>query len=74
MADKITLDAAHDLMDKWEAEAAAATAATDAQKAKIKKKEQVKDLLKEGAKQGLGGLGLGAQRQLKGLGEEDFER
>ena len=38
---------------------------------KAKQREKVKDALKAGAKQGHGGLGLGAQRQLKVLDEEN---
>jgi hypothetical protein len=62
MADeKLTLDEALALMDKHEADAAEAT---DAEKAKIKKKEKVKDLLKEGAKQGRGGFNSNSKRLL----------
>jgi hypothetical protein len=67
---KLTLDEALALMDKHAEEDA--VVAADKEKKKIKKKEEVKDLIKEGAKQGLGGLGLGAQRQLKALEEEGY--
>ena len=60
-ARKLTLEEALALMDKHEADS---TAASDAKKAEIKKKEKVKDLLKEGAKQGRGGLGSNTQRLL----------
>jgi hypothetical protein len=59
---KLTLDEALALLDKHEADAASAT---DAEKAKIKKKEKVKDLLKEGAKQGRGGLNRNQRRLLE---------
>lgn len=58
---KLTLDEALALLDKHKADA---TAATDAEKAKLKKKEKVKDLLKEGAKQGRGGLNINQRRLL----------
>ncbi len=62
MADKIlTLDEALALLDKHSADA---KAASDAEKSKIKKKEKVKDLLKEGAKQGRGGLNMNQRRLL----------
>ncbi len=57
MADKkLTLDEAMALLDKHAAEAAAKT--------QTKKKEKVKDLLKEGAKQGRAGLNSNARRLL----------
>jgi hypothetical protein len=47
MADKkLTMDEAMAILDRHEADAAGAT---DAKKAEIKKKEKIKDLLKEGA-------------------------
>lgn len=57
----LTLDEALALMDKH---ADDSKAAQDAEKVKIKKKEKVKDLLKEGAKQGLKGLGIHTKRLL----------
>ncbi len=55
---QISMDEALALMDKHAAEDAAKA------KAKEKKTKKVKDLLVEGAKQGLGGLGLNTQRLL----------
>jgi hypothetical protein len=56
----ISLEAADDLMKKWEADAAKAEEA----KAPDKKKKKVKDALKAGAKQGRGGLGTNTKRLL----------
>jgi hypothetical protein len=57
----ISLEAAQDLMDKWDAEAAAAKkAATPPDK----KRKKVKDAIKAGAKQGRGGLGIHTKRLL----------
>ena len=56
---KLTLDEALALLDKHEADASAATV----EKVKVKKK--VKDLLKEGAKQGHGGLNRNQRRLLE---------
>jgi hypothetical protein len=62
MADKaLTLDEALALLDKHSADA---KAALDVEKVKIKKKEKVKDLLKEGTKQGRGGLNTNQSRLL----------
>jgi hypothetical protein len=55
---KITLEEAEDLMKRWEAEAA------KAEEAKNPKKKKIKDALKAGAKQGLGGLGTNTKRLL----------
>ena len=60
---KLTLDEALALMDKHTAEADAVKA-TEEEKKKLKTKEKVKDLLKEGAKQGRGGLGSNTKRLL----------
>jgi hypothetical protein len=64
------MEEAFALMDKHAEEDA--VKAAEKEKKKIKKQGEVKDLIKEGAKQGLGGLGLGAQRQLKVLEEEGY--
>ncbi len=61
-AKKLTLDEAMALLDKHEADT---VAATEAEKAKIKKKEKVKDLLKAGAEQGRGGLNRNQRRLLE---------
>jgi hypothetical protein len=66
----LTLEEALALMDKHAEEDA--VKATDKEKKKIKKKEDVKDLIKEGAKQGRGGLGIGASRQLQILEDEGY--
>lgn len=44
----------------------------EATPAKPTKKEKVKDALKAGAKQGRGGLGLGAKKQFDRLEEEGY--
>ncbi len=63
---KLTLDEAMALMDKHAAEA-------DAKKTKKPtKKEKVKELMLQGAKQGRAGLNYGASRQLKLLEEEGY--
>ncbi len=64
----LTMDEAMALLDKHAAE-------EEASKKKKKadtKVDKVKDILKEGAKQGRGGLNAGASRQLKILEEEGY--
>jgi len=58
-AKKLTLDEALALLDKHKADAA-----TTAEKVKVKIKKKVKDLLKEGAEQGRGGLNRNQRRLL----------
>ncbi len=64
----LTMDEAMALLDKHAAE-------DEAKKKKKKadeKVDKVKDILKEGATQGRGGLNAGASRQLKILEEEGY--
>jgi hypothetical protein len=56
----ISLEAADDLMKKWEAEAKA----SQEEAAQDPKKKKIKDALKAGAKQGRGGLGTNTKRLL----------
>ena len=70
MADEkkqLTMDEAMAILDRHAAEAEGNTQSADA-----KKKGKVKDLIKEGAKQGHGGLNKGARRQLEQLEEEGY--
>ncbi len=62
----LTLDEAMALLDKHAAES------KDKAKKKSTTVNKVKDLIKEGAKQGRGGLNTGAARQLKVLEDEGY--
>ena len=66
---KLSLDEALAMLDRHAAEEAAATAPPSPNKKNVAK---VKDLLKEGAKQGRGGLGRGTRKQLDALEKEGY--
>ena len=66
---KLTMDEALAILDRHAAEEDAAAAPVTPQKKKVAK---VKDLLKEGAKQGRGGLGRGTKSQLDALEKEGY--
>ncbi|KKL61514.1 hypothetical protein LCGC14_2194510 [marine sediment metagenome] len=74
MADekKLSVDEMLKILDKHAAEDDAAKAAAAAAAPQKKKVAKVKDLLKEGAKQGRGGLGLGTRKQLDALEKEGY--
>ena len=67
---KLSLEEAMAMLDRHAAEEDAAKAA--AASPKKKNVAKVKDLLKEGAKQGRGGLGRGTQSQLDALDKEGY--
>ena len=67
---KLTFEEALAILDRHAEEDVAAEAAKAAPKKK--KVAKAKDALKEGAKQGRGGLGRGTSKQLKALEEDGY--
>ncbi len=67
---KLSFEEALAILDRHAAEDAAKTEAAESPKKKNVAK--VKDLLKEGAKQGRGGLGRGTRKQLDALDKEGY--
>ncbi len=74
MADerKLSMDEALAILDRHAAEDEAGRMETLPKKGKKKDVAVVKDLLKEGAKQGRGGLGRGTSKQLDALDKEGY--